>query len=126
MENFIRVLIVDDHEPWRQWLRSKLGDTGGIHIAEEAGDGIDALAKARDVNPHLVLLDVGMPGLSGFETAPLLRKILHHAKIIFLSQEDDPDLVRAALDDGASGYVLKAEAERKLLPAIQAAFLNEL
>lgn len=72
-----------------------------------------------------MLLDVGMPGRNGIETASLLRKIVPTAKIIFLSQNDDPDLIRAALNDGANGYVLKAEAENRLLPAIKAAFPTE-
>lgn len=125
MENPIRLLVVDDYKPWREWLRSKLGDSYRFRIVEEAHDGYDALAKAHKLNPDLVLLDTGMPGLSGIETASLLRAAVPNAKIIFLSQNDDRDLVRAALDDGACGYVLKTEAESDLLPSIEAVFEGE-
>jgi len=122
VEKPIRVLVVDDHRLWRAWVRSMLGDSDGFRIVEEAGDGYEALAKAHNLNPDLVLLDIGMPGLSGLETAPLLREAVPDAKIVFLSQNDDPDIMRAALNDGASGYVLKAEAENGLFPSIKAAF----
>lgn len=116
----IRVLVIDDSKPWREWLRSKLDGSDRFQIVEEAGDGQEALRKAAKLSFDLVLLDVAMPGLSGIETASLLRGYAPHAKIIFLSQTDDCDLVRAALNDGASGFVLKAEAENDLLPSIQA------
>lgn len=121
MAKAIRVLVVDDYKIWREWLRSKLGDSDRFHIVEEASDGNEALTKARQLSPDLVVLDIGMPGLSGIETASLLRAQVPNAKIIFLSQNDDFDVVRTLLNDGASGYVLKAEAENDLLPSIQAA-----
>ena len=124
MEKPIRLLVVDDYKPWRDWLRSKLGDSSLFHV-EEAGDGYEALAKAYTLNPDLVLLDIGMPGLSGIATASFLREAVPGAKIIFLSQNDDSDLVKAALDDGGSGYVLKTEAESDLLPSIKAVFEGE-
>src|SRR5262249_43109853 len=92
-----------------------------FHVVEEASDGTEALTKARQLRPDLIVLDISMPGLSGIETASLLRAHVPNAKIIFLSQNDDFDLIRTVLNDGASGYVLKAEAENDLLPSIQAA-----
>lgn len=126
MKKPIRLLVVDDYGPWREWLRSKLCDSDRFQIVEEADDGYDALAKARNLNPDLVLLDIGMPGLSGIETASLLRDAVPKVKIIFLSQDDDSDLVWTALHDGASGYVLKTEAESDLLPSIKAVFGGEV
>ena len=120
MRKPIRVLVVDDFKIWREWLRSKLVDCDRFHIVEEASNGNEALTKARQLSPDLIVLDIGMPGLSGIETASLLRAHVPNAKIIFLSQNDDFDLVRTVLNDGASGYVLKAEAENDLLPSIQA------
>jgi DNA-binding NarL/FixJ family response regulator len=122
----IRVLIVDDCKTWREWLRSKLGDSDRFRIVEEAGDGIEALEKARTMKPELVLLDIGLPGLSGIETLPLLRAAIPDARIIFLSQNGDHDVVRSALKDGAHGYVLKMRAESDLLPALEAAFEGEI
>lgn len=121
MGSVIRVLVVDDHKPWRQWLRSKLRDSDRFQIVDEAGDGHEALAKAHKLSPDLVLLDVGMPGLSGIDTALLLREAAPNAKIIFLSQDNDSELRRTALRDGARGYVWKAQAENDLLPSIKAA-----
>ena len=120
MEKPIRLLVVDDYKPWREWLRSKLGDTNRFQIVEEADDGYEAVAKAHNLNPDLVLLDISMPGLNGIETASLLRETVPGAKIVFLSQNNDSELVRAAIHDGASGYVLKTEAESDLLPSIKA------
>lgn len=126
MDRPIRLLVVDDYKPWREWLRSKLGDAESFQIVEEAGDGYDAVAKAPRLNPDLVLLDIGMPGLSGIETAALLRDAVPYVKIIFLSQNDDSDLVGAALHDGARGYVLKTQAETDLLPSIKAVFEGQV
>jgi len=120
----IRLLVVDDYKPWREWLRSKLGDSNRFQIVE-ADDGYDALAKAHNLDPDLVLLDISMPGLNGIETASLLREAVPRAKIVFLSQNNDSEVVRAALHDGGSGYVLKTEAERDLLPSIEAVFEGE-
>lgn len=125
METPIRLLVVDDYKPWREWLRSKLCDVNRFQIVEEADDGYEALAKAHNLNPDLVLLDISMPGLNGIETASLLREAVPSAKIVFLSQNNDSELVRAALHDEASGYVLKTEAESDLLPSIKAVFEGE-
>lgn len=125
MQKPIRLLVVDDYKPWREWLRTKLGDSDHFEIVEEADDGYEALAKAHNVNPDLVLLDIGMPGLNGIERASLLRDAVPGARIVYLSQDDDSVLVRAALHDGVSGYVLKTEAESDLLPSIKAVFEGE-
>lgn len=125
MDKPIRLLVVDDYKPWREWLRSKLCDSDRFQIVEEADDGYDALAKAYNLNPDLVLLDISMPGLNGIETASLLREAVPCAKIVFLSQNNDSELVRAALHDGGNGYVLKTEAESDLLPSIKAVFEGE-
>ena len=116
----IRLLVVDDYKPWREWLRAKLGDVKRFQIVEEADDGYEALAKAHNLNPDLVLLDISMPGLNGIETASLLREAVPSAKIIFLSQNNDSELVTAALHEGPRGYVLKTKAESDLLPSIKA------
>lgn len=123
MEELIRVLIVDHQRPMRQWVRSKLESSGQFEIVGEAGDGYDAVEKAQAQNPDLVLLDIGVPGLNGIETAVLLRRVAPHARILFLSQNNDPELKTTALKDGGIGYVFKAEAETHLLSSIKAAGL---
>lgn len=121
----VRVLIVDDHGPFRQWVRSKLESSERFEIVEEAGNGNDAVAKAQEQNPDLVLLDIGLPGLNGIETAILLRKVIPHGKILFLSLNSDPDVIEVALSSGAHGFILKTDAESELLPAIAAIFQGE-
>lgn len=121
-----RLLIVDDHPAMRDWVRSKLHNSDHLEVVEEAADGHEAVAKAQTVNPDLVLLDIGMPGLNGMETAALLRQLLPRTKIIFLSQNSDPDVIAAALSDGVNGFVSKCKAERELIPAIQAVLRGEI
>lgn len=117
------MLIVDDHRPIWEWVRSKLCSSARFEIVAEAGDGYETVAKA--LNPDVVLLDIGMPGLNGIETATLLRSVVPHAKIIFLPQNADPNVIRTALHDGAKGFVLKCKAESDLLPAIHTVLLGE-
>lgn len=125
MEKPVRMLIADDQRPIREWVRSKLCSSARFEIVAEAGDGYETVAKAEALNPDVVLLDIGMPGLNGIETATLLRSVVPQAKIIFLSQNADPDVIRKALNDGARGFVLKCKAESDLLPAIHTVLLGE-
>jgi DNA-binding NarL/FixJ family response regulator len=125
MQQPVRVLVVDDHRPLREWVRSKLETSERFQIVEEAGDGCEAVAKAQRLNPDLVLLDIGLPDQSGIETATLLRQVIPQVTILFLSQNSDPDVIRAALNDGANGFVLKSEADGELLPAIEAVLRGE-
>lgn len=113
-----RILLVDDFEPWRRALCSTLGAHAPLRIVGEAADGLEAVQKAQKLKPDLVLLDIGLPRLNGIEAARRIRKVLPEAKILFLSQGNDMDVVMAALSDGAQGYVVKADAGRELLPAI--------
>jgi DNA-binding NarL/FixJ family response regulator len=113
-----RVLLVDDHDGWRHQVRSVLEQTSRWSVAAEASDGPDAIHKAREHRPDLIVLDVGLPSLNGIEVA---RRILAHdpsAKILFLSEHGSPDIVDAALGTGAHGYVVKTDASRELLRAM--------
>ena len=83
-------------------------------------DGQDAVRKAGELHPDLILLDVGLPSLNGIEAARQIRKLSHKSKILFVSQESDADVVQEALRIGALGYVLKANARSDLLPAVEA------
>jgi two-component system, NarL family, nitrate/nitrite response regulator NarL len=121
----IRVLIVDDHRAFRQWVRSRLESSERFEIAEEAGDGNEAIAKAQEQKPDLVLLDIGLPGMNGIETAILLRGAIPHGKILFLSENSDCEVIKAALNDGSNGFVLKSEAASELLLAIEAVLRGE-
>jgi DNA-binding NarL/FixJ family response regulator len=85
----------------------------------EAGDGLEAVQRAKELQPDLIVLDIGLPNLDGLEAAKRIRQVAPAAKIIFLTNNSDEDVVRAALSDGAQGYVLKNDAARELLTAVR-------
>jgi DNA-binding NarL/FixJ family response regulator len=116
----IRILIVDDFDDWRRQLHSLLKAQPTWQIIAEASNGSEAVQKAEDLKPDLILLDIGLPKLNGIEAARQIRQRSPSSKIIFLSQNSDLDIVRAAFDTGASGYVRKIDAGRELLPAVDA------
>jgi len=113
------IVIADDFAPFRRFLRLELQDNGFQNVAE-AADGLEAVAKAADLQPDLVLLDIGMPNLDGIKAAAHIRSVAPEAKILFVSENTDPDIVHSALGEGAAGYVCKSEMSRELLPAIEA------
>ena len=89
-----------------------------LRVIAEAADGLEAIQKAQKLEPDLILLDIGLPNLNGIEAAIRIRQVAAGAKIIFLTQNSDKDIVLAALGTGAHGYVLKSDAGRELLNAI--------
>ena len=113
-----RVLVVDDFEPWRQHVCSMLQARPELRVVAEVADGLEAVQKARELAPDLILLDIGLPSLNGVEAANRIRDLAPDAKIIFLTQNSNKDIVRAALSTGAQGYVLKTDAESELLSAV--------
>ena len=116
----IRVLVVDDFENWRRQVRSLLQARPAWQVIAEASDGSEAVQKAEELKPDLILLDIGLPKLNGIEAARRIRQVSPNSKIIFLSQDSDLDIVRGALSTGAVGYVRKTEARSELLPAMDA------
>jgi DNA-binding NarL/FixJ family response regulator len=116
----IRVLVVDDFEPWRLFVASTLEKRSDLLIVFEAFDGLQAVHKAEELQPDLILLDIGLPALNGIEAARRIRGLAPRSQIIFLTENNASDIAQAALDLGARGYVVKADAGRELLPAIQA------
>jgi len=116
----IRVLVVDDYEPFRQLVCSTLGKSSELQIIAETADGLDAVLKAEDLKPDLILLDIGLPRLNGIEVARRIRRLSPESKIIFLSQESSPDVIQVALNLGARGYVVKTTAGTDLLAAVDA------
>jgi DNA-binding NarL/FixJ family response regulator len=116
----IRVLVVDDNAPFREFIYSMLGKRAELEIIGEASNGVEAVHKSEELQPDLILLDIGLPGLNGIEAARQIRKLAPKSKIVFLSQESYPDVVRAALSLGAMGYVPKQKASSDLLAALDA------
>ena len=116
----VRVLVVDDYEPFRRFVCSTLGKTPEFEIVGEASDGAEAIRRAEELKPDLILLDIGLPTLNGIEVARRMRTLTPDSKIIFVSQESSRDVVQEALNTGARGYVLKTGAARDLLIAVEA------
>jgi DNA-binding NarL/FixJ family response regulator len=121
----VRVLLVDDYEPWRVHTRSTLQTMLDLQVVGEAVDGLEAIQIAQELGPDLVLLDLGLPSLNGIEVAYRLCKSVPDTKVLFLTQEEDAEVAREALTNGAKGYVLKSDAGTELLPAIEAVLRGE-
>jgi DNA-binding NarL/FixJ family response regulator len=116
----IRILIVEDHEPFRRFVCSTLEKRPELQIVGEVADGLEAVQKAGELQPDLILLDVGLPSLNGIEAARQIRTLSPKSKILFVSQESSADLVQEALALGAMGYVAKTNAGIELLAAVKA------
>lgn len=116
----VSVLVVEDYEPFRRFICSKLGKSPELLIVGEVSDGLEAVQKAKELQPGLILLDVGLPTLSGIEAARQIRKLSPESKILFVSQESSSDVVQEAFTIGALGYIAKPNAGIELLAAVEA------
>jgi DNA-binding NarL/FixJ family response regulator len=116
-----RVLVVEDSEPFQRFICSTLMEKPELQIVDQVSDGLQAVRKAEELQPDLILLDIGLPTLNGIEAARRIRKLSPQSKIVFLSQESSAEIVQEALRSGASGYVLKSQARTDLLRALEAA-----
>ncbi len=117
-KSLVRILVVDDFEPWRQQVCSMLQTRPELRVVAEVGDGLEAVQKARELKPDLIMLDIGLPNLNGLEAANRIRLVVPDAVIIFVTANCDKDMKQAALKTGARGYVLKTNAGSELLTAI--------
>jgi len=120
----IRILLVDDFAGWRQTVCSMLAMKPRLQVVGEASDGAEAVQKAVELKPDLILLDIGLPTLNGIQAARQIRKLVPESKIIFLSQESSPEIIEEAMNVGASGYVVKSMAGTELLTAVEAVLLR--
>ena len=116
----VRVLVVDDYEPFRRFICTALEWRPEFQVIGEAADGLEAVQKAVELQPDLVLLDIGLPKLNGLEAAHRISRLAPGATILYISQETDPDVVAEALSKAAKGFVCKQNANKDLLPAIDA------
>jgi len=121
----IRVLVVDDSEPFRRVLRSILQSQLEFQTIIEAQDGAEAIELAQALQPDLILLDIGLPKLNGIEAARRIRELAPRSKILFVSQESSVEVLQAAFNLGASGYVVKMDAGSELLTAVDAVLRGE-
>ena len=115
----VRIVVVDDHEQFRNFVTSTLRKQSHLQVIAEAQDGPEGLQRAKALQPDLVLLDVGLPTMNGIEVGRQIRKAVPTTKIIFLTQESSQEMVEAAFGLGASGYVVKGRAGEELLEAVQ-------
>ena len=120
----IRILVVDDYQPFMRFVRATLQERPELQVIAEAADGLQAVQKAVEQCPDVVLLDIAMPRLNGIAAAKIIRQNSPNCKVLFVTLNSDVCVRSAALDSGARGYVLKAQAAKELLPAIECALCD--
>jgi len=115
----IRVLVVDDFQPWLSFFRLILKELPGVQIVGEVSDGLLAVQRASELQPDLILLDIGLPSLNGVEVSRRIRDGAPQSKVLFVSENRSPYIAAECLRAGARGCVVKSDAKRELLPAVQ-------
>lgn len=115
----MRILVVDDHEIVRRGVSSLLDEQDGFEVCGEALDGRDAIRKAADLRPHVIVMDVSMPNMNGLDAAREIKILSPSTQIVILSQHDSPEMVRQALNAGASAYVVKSAMSTDLVAALE-------
>jgi DNA-binding NarL/FixJ family response regulator len=120
MSMTVRILVVDDHPVVRHGLKALLGAQEGWEVIDEAADGLEAVDKASRLNPDVIVLDVSMPKMNGLEACRMIRGSAPNSEVLMVTQHDSPQMMREALDAGARGYVVKSNAARDLLAAVEA------
>jgi DNA-binding NarL/FixJ family response regulator len=121
----VRILIVDDFEPWRRFLCSFLQQDPAWQIISEASDGLEAIDKSRELQPDLIVLDIGLPKLNGIEAARQIHRIAPCSRILFFSENCCPEVVQEALRVGGRGYVVKSDAAHDLIPSLKAVMQDQ-
>jgi len=116
----LRILIADDHNLVRRGLKALIESRPGWRVCGEAHTGREAAAKAEEMKPDVIILDISMPGLNGVEAARRIRKSSPNTEILILSVHYSDQLIRDILDAGARGYVMKSDSDRDLIVAVQA------
>jgi DNA-binding NarL/FixJ family response regulator len=122
----VRILVVDDHPIVRHGLRTLLGGRPEWEIIDEAEDGIEAVEKADRLKPDVVVLDVSMPRMDGLEACRRIRKSVPKSEVLIVTQHDSPQMMREALSAGARGYIVKSDAARDLVAALESVSQHKL
>ncbi len=120
MKTIMRILVADDHEVVRRGVRSLLEDQPGWSVAGEAQNGREAVEKAKELKPDVVLIDISMPELNGLEATRQILKAVPRTEVLILTRHDSEELAHEVLAAGARGYVLKSDAGRNLVAALDA------
>ena len=121
----LKLLLADDHEVVRRGLRSILETQRDCEVVGEAADGRQAVALVKELNPDIVILDISMPALNGLEATRQILKIRPQTKILILTVHESDPLIRDVLDAGARGYILKTDAGRDLITAVESLRRNK-
>ena len=116
----LRILVADDHEVVRHGVRALLDGRPGWEVVAEAADGRDAVEKALQLKADIVILDIGMPNLNGLEATRQILRSLPQARILILTMHESEQVVREVLEAGARGFLLKSDAGRDLVAAVEA------
>lgn len=120
-----RILLVDDFEPWQHLVLWLLESQTDLQIVSTAVDGTEAVQKAEELKPDVILMDLSLPGMNGIEATRQIRIVSPGSKVLFLTDHSEPDIVEAAFDAGASGYVLKSDFKVDLIPGVRAVVLGQ-
>lgn len=120
----VKVLVVDDYAPWMHFVSVALALKPEIKIVGQAQDGLTAIQKVVELTPDVVVLDIGLPDMNGIQVAKRIMELAPNVRILFLTENIAPEVVRAALLTGAQGYVVKSFAARELMPALEALLLD--
>jgi DNA-binding NarL/FixJ family response regulator len=117
----IRVLLADDHHLFREGLANILSSQVDFEVVGEASDGLEALVKARELAPDLILMDVGMPGCDGLEATQRIKRELPRVVVVMLTVRDEDEKLFKAIRNGAQGYLLKSIRSREMLSLLRGA-----
>ena len=117
---FRSVLVVDDFACWRRFVSCTLKRNTSLQVIGEVSDGLEAVQKAQELKPDLIVLDIGLPHLNGIEAARQIRRVSPNSKILFLTENRFPEIAARCLLVGANGYVVKSDAATELMIALEA------
>jgi DNA-binding NarL/FixJ family response regulator len=115
----VRILLADDHDVVRCGLKELLEEQVGWHVCAEAASGREAVERAVQTRPQVAVIDFSMPDLNGLEATRRIREMVPDTEILMFTMHESEELIRAALSAGARGYLLKSEASRQLIPAVE-------
>ena len=123
--SLVRILLVDDFSLWQDFVRTCFKERSDVHILGIASNALEAIQKAEDLQPDLILLDIDLPDMGGIEAAERIRQLVPKIKIVFLTGHSDPEFVREAFRAGADGYILKWDAAKELVVGTESVLLGQ-